>query len=45
MEGGTESVETEELQAAHASVNRTIEITQPRRPLRKPLLQKRQAWT
>lgn len=39
MEGGTESVETE------ASVNRTIEITQPRLPLQKPLLQKRPAWT
>lgn len=40
-EGCTKNVETEELQAAHASVNRTIEITQPRLPLGKPL-QKRQ---
>lgn len=37
MEGGTKSVETGELQPAHASVNRIIAITQPKLPLQKLL--------
>lgn len=36
------SVESGELQPAHASVNRITEIIQPRLPLQKPPVQKRQ---
>ena len=45
VEGGTKSMETGELQPAHASVNRISAITQPRLFLQKLLPQKRQAWT
>lgn len=41
----SKSLETGELQPAHASLNRITEMIQPRLPLQKAPVQKRQMWT